>query len=107
MKQKDIDTQISDLKSLIELKNTQMSQQKNEFDKTINAYIKEKVEADIKLGQIQSKHNQNNDVSNSDATEKKKIKAKAKNDKIIEDFINENERNSSIKHHVQKTNPFR
>lgn len=107
MKQKEIDTQIADLKSMVELKNTQMTQQKNEFDKTINAYIKEKVEADIKLGQIQSKHNQNNDVSNSDATEKKKIKAKAKNDKIIEDFINENERNSSIKHHVQKTNPFR
>jgi len=109
MKQKDIDSQITDLKSKMDQLNAQMAQQKLEHDKSINAYIKEKLDSDVKLGQLKAQLAQQSLQINSNDDRSKKTKAKANNDQIIEDFINENEKYSDSNRRDitrAKTTPF-
>jgi len=110
MKQKDIDNQIEDLKTKLEQVNVQMTQKNIEHEKTIKAYIKDKLDSDVKLGQLKTKltlkDNSNTNSSQSQA-DAKKNKLKANNDQIIEDFINENEKHTIPRPSTKiKTTPF-
>lgn len=106
MKQKEIDNQIEDLKTKLEQVNAQMTQKNIEHEKTIKSYIKDKLDSDVKLGQLKAKltnkDNSNNNTSHADA---KKNKVKANNDQIIDDFINENEKHTNSRLST-KTTPF-
>lgn len=109
MKQKDIDSQITELKSKMDQLNATMAQQKLEHDKTIQAYVKEKLDSDVKIGQLKAQLAQQSNQTTNDA-QTKKTKAKANNDQIIEDFINENEKHnyneSNRTRSKPKTTPF-
>lgn len=90
MKQKDIDSQILDLKAKLDSKNLYINQLKQEYDKNIDEMIREKLEMNLELEKLNRNGGGKGNGSNYSQFKNNK------NDKIIDDFLLENEEINKI-----------